>query len=339
MKKVYLLLVGMLVTTIGVTFGQEEGINQDEVKAIISKNNLKDIPEGDSSNWTASVLFGLNGTQSSFVNWSAGGRNNLSLLGFIDGNASYRKNHIKWDNDLKLSLGGVRYFDNAPALRKFDKTDDRIDLSSTFGYEFKKNWLVTATTGFKTQMMNGYLNPTDSLRSSAFMAPGYFSAAIGIEYAPTKHLNVFLSPLALKYTFVNDQRLADEGQYGMQKAELDGLGNVVIGTGKRFRQEYGAYFRFIFNKELIKNIEMKSRLELFSNYIHKPQNIDVNAEVIFTFKVNSWLSASLQWNLIYDDDIMITDRNGNVGPRTQFKSILGLGVSYALKNQNAKNLK
>lgn len=319
-------------------FSQEE-INQNEVAAMIADKKLKEIERNDSSAWTTSVLFGLNGTQSSFVNWSAGGRNNISILGFIDGNASYRKNKIKWDNDLKLSLGGVRYFDNSSALRKFDKTDDRIDLASTFGYEFKKHWLVTATAGFKTQMMNGYLSPMDSIRSSAFMAPGYFSAAIGIEYAPMDYLNLFLSPLALKYTFVNDQMLADKGAYGVQKADLDGLGNVLIGTGKRFRQEYGAYFRFIFNKELIKNIEMKSRLELFSNYIHNPQNIDVNAEVIFTFKVNSWLSASLQWNLIYDDDIMIMDRNGNEGPRTQFKSILGLGVSYALKNSNAKKQK
>jgi hypothetical protein len=40
----------------------------------------------------------------------------------------------------------------------------------------------------------------------------------------------------------------------------------------------------------------------------------------------------LQWMLIYDDDIHITDANGNTGPRTQFKSVLGLGISLKLQN-------
>lgn len=334
MNKVYLFIFGIL-AYLPLSVHAQENITNDEVAAIVKKGKIKNAVVSDSAAWTNSVLFGLNGTQTSFVNWSAGGRNNLAILGFIDGSASYRKNKIKWDNDLKLSLGGVRYFDNA-SLRKFDKTDDRIDAASTFGYEFKKNWLATITAGFKTQMLNGYLNPTDSLYSSTFLAPGYFSSALGIEFAPTNYLNVFISPLALKYTFVRDQRLANAGAYGVEGETTIG---GVYSEGKKFRQEYGAYFRFIFNKEIVKNVEMKSRLELFSNYIHNPQNVDVNAEVIFTFKVNSWLSASLQWNLIYDDDIKIRDNKGGFGPRTQFKSILGLGVSYALKNKNAKKLK
>ena len=83
---------------------------------------------------------------------------------------------------------------------------------------------------------------------------------------------------------------------------------------------------------LAKNIDLKSKLELFSNYLHNPQNIDVNIEAIFNFKVNSWFSASLNWMLIYDDDITIHSVNGSSGPRTQFKSVLGLGISYKMMN-------
>ena len=50
------------------------------------------------------------------------------------------------------------------------------------------------------------------------------------------------------------------------------------------------------------------------------------------FKVNSWFSASLNMNLLYDHDIIIRDNDGNSGPRTQFKSVIGLGVSYTIKN-------
>lgn len=338
MKRNITLLLLLTLSTSAIYSQVENGMENKDAVDIVSKNKFKDNKITDStSNWTSSVLFGLNGTQTSFVNWAAGGRTNLSVLGFLSGSASWRKNKWKWDNSLDLALGGVRYFDDGPG-RKYDKTDDKIDFQTTFGYEFKKHWLVTATAGFKTQMLNGFLSTTDTVISSRFMAPGYLSSAIGIEYAPSGHLNLFLSSIAFKYTFVNDQVLADKGAYGVRAAQFDGLGNLLQ-SGKLFRQEYGAYFRFIFNKEIIKNVEMKSRLELFSNYQHDPQNIDVNAEVLFTFKVNSWLSASLQWNLIYDDDIKIQDKSGRVGPRTQFKSIIGLGVSYALKNKNAKNLK
>lgn len=313
MKKIYLSLILSL-------FGFQALYAQNEVKK-------------DTTYWNASVLFGLNGTQSSFVNWAAGGRTSLSVLGFIDATANYKKDRWKWDNDLKLALGGMRFFDKTPGP-KYQKTDDRIDVQSTVGYEIvnKSKWFFTLTSGFKTQMMNGYSYPNDSVKTSKFMAPGYFSSAFGIEYAPSKNMNMFLSPIALKYTFVRDRMLSDNGAYGVDPAEYS-LGGELIRHGKMFRQEYGAYFRFVFNKELMKNIEMKSRLELFSNYLHNPQNVDVNAEVIFTFKVNSWLSASVQWNLIYDDDIKIRDAKGGYGPRTQFKSVLGLGVSYSLKNR------
>ena len=50
------------------------------------------------------------------------------------------------------------------------------------------------------------------------------------------------------------------------------------------------------------------------------------------FKVNEWFSASLQVNVIYDDDIQIKDRFDNVGPRTQFKQVIGLGITYKIAN-------
>ncbi len=289
----------------------------------------------DSSYWSTKMLFGINGSQSTFVNWAAGGRNNLSMLGFLDGTATYRKKNIKWNTDLKLALGGVRFLGKSTeGTSNTQKTDDVIDLSTAIGYEFKEKWYYTAVGGFKTQMLNGYVYPNDSIRTSTFLAPGYLSAAMGIEYAPSTSFNMFISPLASKFTLVNDAVLANQGAYGVKAASYDGLGNLIT-AGKKLRSEYGAYFRLRFQKELFKNVEMKSRLELFSNYIENPQNVDVNAEVIFTFKVNKWLSSSLQWNFVYDDDISITDSKGRVGPRAQFKSVLGLGVSFTLKNKNA----
>ena len=280
--------------------------------------------------WKLKAIYGLNGTQSSFVNWNAGGRNNISILGTISASANYTKNNVKWSNDLSIALGGLQYLEkNMP--ESLQKTDDRIDITSNFGMKIKKHVFVSFIGGFKTQMLDGFSFPNDSIRISTFMAPGYVNTALGIDYIKSDNFSVFTSLFAAKMTFVNDQILADAGSFGVEKAVVDGLGNVIT-AGKRFRGEFGAYVKLKFNKTVAKNIDLKSKIELFSNYMQNPQNIDVNAEALFTFKVNSWFSASLQWSLIYDDDIAIRDSYGNTGPRTQFKSVLGLGVAYKMKN-------
>jgi opacity protein-like surface antigen len=274
--------------------------------------------QGDtiSSNWRLKAIYGVNGTQSSFVNWNAGGRNNISLLGYVAASAKYEKGNLKWDNDLGAALGGMQYLDQSTG-NDLQKTDDRLELATNFGYRLKEHYYLSLLGSFRTQFIEGL--DESLVRTSNFMAPGYVNLSLGIDYTPNDNFSAFLSPLASKMTFVTDPTLSAAGSFG-------------VAAGETFRGEFGAYFKMKYNKELFKNIEMKSKLELFSNYIENPQNIDVNAEVLFSFKVNSWFSASLLWNLIYDDDIRITDSDGNTGPRTQFKSVLGLGVSYTMKN-------
>ena len=268
--------------------------------------------------WKLKSLYSLSGTQSSFVNWNAGGRNNISLIGSIGASAYYTKDHIKWTNDASIALGGIKYLDNISGVN-LQKTDDRMDLSSTFGMKLSKDFFLTVATGFKTQMVNGYTYPNDSVVVSTFMAPGYLNLALGTDLRKGDQFSVFFSSIAFKSTFVLDDSLSKVGAFGVEK-------------GETFRQEYGAFVKMKWNKNLAKNIEMKSKLELFSNYLNNPQNIDVNAELVFVFRVNSLFSATAQWNLVYDDDINIRDSAGNFGPRTQFKSVLGIGISYKLEN-------
>lgn len=268
--------------------------------------------------WKLKSLYSLNGTQSSFVNWNAGGRNNISLIGAVGASAYYTRDKIKWTNDASLALGGIKYLDHISGVR-LQKTDDRIDLSSTFGMKLSQDFFLTIAAGFKTQMVNGFSYPNDSVVVSTFMAPGYLNLALGTDLRKGDQFSIFFSSIAFKSTFVMDDSLSAAGAFGVEK-------------GQKFRQEYGAFVKMKWNKNLAKNIEMKSKLELFSNYLHNPQNIDVNAELVFLFRVNSLISATAQWNLVYDDDIKIRDMNGNVGPRTQFKSVLGIGISYKLEN-------
>lgn len=271
-----------------------------------------------SSNWKLKSLHSLNGTQSSFVNWNAGGRNNISLNASILASANFNKEMWSWSNDLSLAFGGIKYLDESEVFM-YQKTDDKIDLSSMAGIRISKKFLISLNAGFKTQFADGFTYPNDSIAVSKFMAPGYMNLALGTDYVKDANFSVFGSPFAAKTTFVMDDSLSQIGSFGVEK-------------GERVRHEFGAFIKLKWNAALMKNIEMKSKLELFSNYLNNPQNIDVNAELVFVFRVNSLFSATAQWNLIYDDDIQIRDINGNVGPRTQFKSVIGIGISYKLEN-------
>jgi len=270
------------------------------------------------STWKLKSLYSLSGTQSSFVNWNAGGRNNISLIGNVTASADYNKDKWNWSSDATLAFGGIKYLDDADGV-DLQKTEDKIDLSSIVGMRISKRFLISINAGFKTQFADGFTYPNDSIAVSKFMAPGYLNLALGTDYIKDANFSVFGSPFAAKTTFVMDDSLSQLGAFGVEK-------------GEQIRHEFGAFIKLKWNAKLMKNINMKSKIELFSNYLNNPENIDVNAELVFVFRVNSLFSATAQWNLVYDDDINIRDRNGNFGPRTQFKSVLGIGISYKLEN-------
>ena len=131
----------------------------------------------------------------------------------------------------------------------------------------------------------------------------------------------------MKMTIVNDQTLADAGAFGVEAAEYDDFG-IQTKKGLTTRSEYGGYLRALFKRDIMKNVNLQSKLELFSNYTEEPTHIDVNWEVLIAMKVNKFISATISTQLLYDHDIDILDSEGKVGPRTQFKEVLGVGVSY-----------
>ena len=103
---------------------------------------------------------------------------------------------------------------------------------------------------------------------------------------------------------------------------------------KNVRTEFGGYLRLFYQKEIIQNVSLQTKLDLFSNYLNNPGNIDVNWEVLVSMKVNKFISATIGTQLIYDDDILIgvdTNNDGTVdamGPRVQFKEVLTAGLTY-----------
>ena len=78
-----------------------------------------------------------------------------------------------------------------------------------------------------------------------------------------------------------------------------------------------------------KTIGYNGRLDLFSNYEHNPQNVDIMLNNMFTAKVSKLLTASLGLNLVYDDDVKFFGPNHD-SPALQLKSLIAVGLSVNL---------
>jgi hypothetical protein len=264
---------------------------------------------------------GITIAQTSLTNWAAGGQNSVSVNGILSLFANYKKGNSVWDNSLDVGFGAIWQ-----GKDKMKKTDDKFEFLSKYGHKAFKNVYYSGLVSLKTQMAPGYNLPNDSVKISNFFAPAYLILAVGLDYKPSAYFSAFVSPVTSRTIFVHDKNLSASGAFG-------------VDSGKMIKEEFGGYIRLIYSKndfknEFLKNISFTTKLDLFSNYLDKPQNIDVNWEVLIVMKVNKVISANLSTTLIYDDNTKIPiDKNHDgifesKGPRTQFKEIFGAGLSF-----------
>ncbi len=305
-------------------------------KVVNAKSDLnKEVPADTAKkHWLVQGSGSLQFTQASFTNWAAGGQNSLGLAAWVNFKANYRNKRHMWANTLDLGYGFNILGKGSDA--QFTKVNDKIEFTTSYGYELSKNkkWFFTLLANFRTQFDNGYNYPDDSTAISKIMAPGYLVAGLGITYTPSSWFMMYLSPASGRFTFVTDQKLSDAGAFGVDPAEYQytATDTLLVKHGKSMKGEFGPYFRADLNRDIIKNVNLTTSLELFSDYLHQFGNIDVNWNLLLSLKVNKWLSASIKTQLIYDDDIKIkTDPAKSPGPRTQFKELLGIGLTYKFK--------
>ncbi|TQI69156.1 Protein of unknown function (DUF3078) [Gramella sp. Hel_I_59] len=281
--------------------------------------------------WTEKNTFGMNLSEVAFVNWNAGGNNSISALLYAGFERDFEKDYTIWKNSAKL-----RYGINAQEGREIRKTEDELRLSSSFGFrtDSTSNWYYSGKFSFNTQFTNGYKYPDTEVPISKLMAPGYTFLGGGTEFShPVEDLTIYLSPVTVKSTFVLDQRLANEGMFGVEPAVTDELGNIIK-EGEMLRTEFGFLFTSEYNKEVFENIDLSNQLSLYSDYLNNFGNVDVDWQLAVNMKVNDFVKANVGTHIRYDDDVKFKeDTNGDgkletSGARIQLKQMLGVGVVY-----------
>lgn len=277
--------------------------------------------------WKKTNSLGLDINQGTFSNWSAGGYSSVSGIVKGDFSRKYEKGRTVWLNELK-----VRYGLNKQENVELRKTDDVLSINSSFGYKssVKSNWYYSAKLTLNTQMANGYAYPNIDVPISRAFAPAYLFVGIGSEYFKN-NFKAYISPITLKSTLVLDATLANKGEFGLEGGVFDADGNLIK-AGKKSRNELGFLFTTEWNKTIMKNVNLKNNVTLYTDYLNNFGNIDADWQLLLEMKVNSLIKATLGGHLIYDDDIKNKrDVNGTQiteGPRVQFKQLLSVGLMY-----------
>jgi hypothetical protein len=305
MKKI-VLLCGLLAAMS--TQAQDTTIQR--MKAEAEKKAKQDSTDTIPERWKTGGLYNLTLSQGSLSNWAAGGEDfNLAMTSVLSLYAFYTHGVWSWDNTLDFFLGFVRTTSTGTR-----KNDDRIDLYSKMGRALSPKWNFSGLVNFRTQMLKGYSYTEDQKTlTSNFLAPAYLVVSLGFDYKPADRLSILLSPTTGRWVFVKDDSLSAKGSYGVE-------------PGKHTLTEVGAFVSASYYTDPAKSISYRGRLDLFSNYRHKPENIDVFFSNILAVKLVKAISATWNVDLIYDDDVQIFGDNGT-SPAVQFKSLVGVGLA------------
>lgn len=287
--------------------GQDLALNRmrNETSRTIKK-------EADTStwNWKKGGLMSFNLAQGSLSNWASGGDNfSLTVNGYFNYYFFYKKKRHSWDNNIDVNMGYVQ----STSLGS-RKNDDRFDYLSKYGYKMDTvgKWYLSTLFNFRSQLFDGYTYSNNiGTFASSFLSPAYVILSVGFDWKAAQNLSVFFSPVTSRSIFLFNDKLAEKGGYG-------------IPPGAHSVNEMGAFATVNYNNTIAKNVTYKGRVDLFSNYQNKPENVDLYMTNLFSFKINRFFSATYSLDMIYDDDIRLFGPEKK-SPGLQTKSLIGIG--------------
>lgn len=328
--KTYLILftISFIFLNTGVSNAQEERIDSIKVYEIQPKKNpfysrptiffiyKRPLPISvinlKVNYWKTNLSFGINLNQAAFSdNWSSGGVNSIALGSLLSYKAEYDKSGKNFTSVVELKYGKLK---NEGQLER--KTNDRIFFDNKAAMALSKNWSFFASVSFESQFDLGYSYGKDSQGIetrkviSKFMAPGYLTESVGFEYKPRKYFSLRLGTGTARQTFLLDTTLYKNNPK-----------NFGVPIGKKFRNELAFQAVANFDKDIMENLNLKSRYLLFAAY-EKLTGIDQRLDVTLTAKINKLINVSVGATGLYDDDF-----SGDI----QYSQSLALGILFKLR--------
>jgi Protein of unknown function (DUF3078) len=241
-------------------------------------------------------------SQSAFNNdWLGGGTSNMAGNLGVNYDFNHNTRTSVWDNKIIFAYG-VTKIDG----QEKTKSDDRIEFTSLYGKKAGQGyWYYSGFLNFKTQMDSGF-DAVSNAKLSHFLSPAYLQFGPGMLWKKSNNLKVNIAPATSRLIFVDGQFTQTGSSFGVEQ-------------GKTSRFEFGAALNAYYKFNLMENISVENILNLYSNYLDKPKNVDVDYQMNLVMKINKYISTNLSVQAIYDD---------NARTAVQVREVFGLGVNY-----------
>jgi hypothetical protein len=276
--------------------------------------------------WSYGLGSSFTMNQTYFSNWSRGGESSIAGLLDIRGSAEYTNKELKskWTSSGRLRYGAI-----VTEAHGFRSNTDEIEINSQYNRVLRDKIDFSSVFYGKTQVAKGYNYPNDSVVVSKFLNPGTFTIGVGVEYKPFPKTSLNFSPLSYRNTFVLDTANINQTAFGIDR-------------DLRARQEMGGQLVIRNSVTILDGLNITNLIRLFSGYLDKPKNIDVDWEMSLDKQINWYSMIRLNFHIIYDDDIrfpvldsagepvLLPDGSQKKAPRTQLKQFLGLTLAFRL---------
>ncbi len=292
------------------------------VRSLATLKPLEEIPVY----WSYGLGSSFTMNQTYFSNWSRGGESSIAGLLDIRGSTEYTNKELKskWTNSGRLRYGAI-----VTEAQGFRSNTDEIEINSQYNRVLRNKIDFSSVLYGKTQLAKGYNYPNDSVVVSKFLNPGTFTIGLGLEYKPFPKTSINFSALSYRNTFVLDTANINQTAFGIDK-------------DLRARQEMGGQLVIRNSITILDGLNMNNVIRLFSSYLEKPKNIDVDWEINLDKQINWYSRIRLNLHVIYDDDILfpvldsagdpvkLPDGSTKKAPRMQLKQFLGLTLAFRI---------
>lgn len=265
--------------------------------------------------WKNQGDFSLLFSQSAFNDeWQNGGTSNYAANAIINYNINYAKDAMVWDTKF-LADYGISKNEDQEFLRK---TSDRFEINSTVGRQIEESkWYYSGFFNSLTQFDSGYAFSEDEngqevrTLETKFLSPGFFKLGLGMLWKKSDDLKVNIAPATLRLITADDRFTTSPGY---EDGDFFGLDE-----GETLRTEFGASIGAYAKFAVMENITMENILNLYSNYLEDPQNVDMDYTLNLGLTVNKYITTNFTFQAIYDD---------NAVKGFQIRQVLGVGFNY-----------
>ncbi|WP_029033926.1 DUF3078 domain-containing protein [Salinimicrobium terrae] len=272
--------------------------------------------EEQQEGWTTEGNVQLLFNQSAFnEEWAGGGTSSLAGNLTFNYGFNYLMDDITWDNKIWATYGLTK-IKTDEFIRK---TSDRFEINSIVGKQIKETkWFYSFFAHFQSQFDSGYVfseNPETGeitrTENSHFFSPAFLKSGPGIGWHKSDDLHFNIAPATLRFIFV-------DGDFTSAPGYVDG-DYYGVDKGETMRFEFGASLTGYAKVELVENVSVANSLSLYSNYLDSPGNIDMDYLMELNMAINDFLTASLIFQAIYDD---------NTVGAFQLREVFGAGITY-----------